>query len=51
MGTAEERLASAVLVLRAALMRFYKQRHRDHPTEQLTQLSDLTPKMLGPRVA
>ena len=51
MGTAEERLASAVLVLRAALMRFYKQRHRDHPTEQLTQLSDLTPKMLGSRVA
>jgi hypothetical protein len=51
MGTAEERMASAVLVLRAALMRFYKQRHRDHPTEQLTQLSDLTPKMLGSRVA
>ena len=51
MGTAEERMASAVLVMRAALMRFYKERRRAHPTEELTHLADLTPKMLGTRSA
>ena len=44
-------MASAVLALRAALLRFYKQRRRDNPAEELTHLADLTPKMLGARAA
>ena len=36
-------MASAVLALRAALLRFYKQRRRDNPAEELTHLADLTP--------
>ena len=44
-------MASAVLALWAALLRFYKQRRRDNPAEELTHLADLTPKMLGARAA
>jgi len=44
-------MASAVLALRAALLRYYKQRRRDNPAEELTHLADLTPKMLGARAA
>ena len=49
MSTDEENIQTAVLVLRHNLMEFYKARHRERPGENLTRVSDLTPKMLGSR--
>jgi len=48
-GTAEENLQVAVLLLKAQLMDFYKEHHRQHPTKPLTRISDLTVKMVGTR--
>ena len=48
-GTVEETIQTAVLVLRHDLMEWYKARHRINPKEGLTRLSDLTVKMIGTR--
>jgi hypothetical protein len=50
-GTASENLQIACLALRSSLMTFYKRRHSEDPAEQLTRLSDLTPKMVGTRAS
>ena len=50
-GTAEERMASAVLALRASLLHFYKLHRQEHPSEELTHLADLTAKMIGTRAS
>ena len=46
---ADENLRAAVLVLRNSLIAWYKQRRADHPHESLTEISDLTVKMVGSR--
>ena len=48
---ADENLRAAVLVLRNSLMAWFKQRRADHPHENLTEISDLTVKMVGSREA
>ena len=45
--TVAEGLQLAVHMLRGDLWAWYKERHETFPTENLTKLSDLTPKMLG----
>ena len=45
-GSADENLQRAILVMRAQLMAFYKAHRRDHG-DVLTALSDLTLKMVG----
>eukprot|EP00969_Alexandrium_andersonii_P077368 3411725-Alexandrium_andersonii.AAC.1 len=46
-GSAGERLASAVLRLRGELMAFYKEYKGQNEDSNLTQVADLTPAMLG----
>jgi hypothetical protein len=46
---ADENLRAAVMVLRNSLVAWYKQRRADHPHESLTEISDLTVKMVGSR--
>ena len=46
LGTTAENIQAAVLVLRSSLMRWYVRYDRAHD-EDLTRVSDLTPKMLG----
>ena len=43
----EETLIVALHCLKHALMHWYKERHRSHPMENLTRVSDFTMKMLG----
>ena len=50
-GAAEERVASAVLALRASLLHFYKLRRQEHPSEELTHLADLKAKLVGARAS
>jgi hypothetical protein len=49
LGTADENLIAAVLVMRSNLFDFYKKRRAEHPGEELTQVADFTPKMCGSR--
>ena len=46
-GTAEENVQNALLAIRHQLLQFYRRRHQENPSEQLTRLNDLTPKMVG----
>ena len=46
-GNSEERLESARLAVVHRLFQWYKARHQSHPQENLTQVYDLTRKMLG----
>lgn len=46
-GNQGENVRMAVLVIRAALLNWYRQYEQDHPGETLTRVADLTPKMLG----
>ena len=46
-GTADEKLQTAVMALRHELLEWYKERHIAHPKENLTRLADLTVKMIG----
>ena len=48
-GTAEEKLATAVMAFRASLMSWYSRRHVLYPHEVLTRVSDFTAKMCGTR--
>ena len=50
-GTEVERVQVAVLAMRSELWRWYGERHKKYPTEYLTRLADLTPKMLGTRAS
>ena len=45
--TAEERIALTVRCLRSDLVAFYKRYARAHPEQQLSEIQDLTPAMLG----
>jgi hypothetical protein len=47
LGTQAENLRAAALVLRSALMSWYKRYAADHKGENLTRVADLTVKMLG----
>ena len=46
-GTASERILVALLRVRTELVSFYPGWHREHPDRRLTQVGDLTPKMVG----
>jgi len=46
-STAGEALIVAVMSLKNELFSWYRRRRKSHPTEKLTELSDLVPKMLG----
>ena len=46
-GTQEENQIVALKVIRRGLLAWYDRRHQQRPTERLTRVSDLTPKMLG----
>lgn len=46
-GTQDENVAAAILVLRRQLMAWYGSRRRSRPDETLTTVSDLTVKMVG----
>jgi hypothetical protein len=46
-GNQDERLQIACLVFRHELMTWYGRRHREHPHEQLTRLSDFSLKTVG----
>ena len=50
-NTEAEMLQIAVMCMRAELFRWYRDRARSHPEENLTRLSDLTLKMLGTKAA
>ena len=50
-GTEAEKVQVAVLAMRAELWRWYSERHKKYPLENLTRLADLTPKMLGTRAS
>ena len=47
LGTKDENMAAAVLMLRSALMAFYTRHHAENPKDKLTRVADLTVKMLG----
>jgi hypothetical protein len=46
-GTAEENLQAAVLIMKSQLMAFYTNFQRANPTRVLTRVGDLTTKMVG----
>jgi hypothetical protein len=48
-GAADENLAVSTLAFRSALMSWYKTRHAQNPTENLTRVADFTVKMIGKR--
>ena len=50
-GTAEERVASAVLAVRASSLCFYKLHRQELPSEELTHLADLTTNIIGTRAS
>jgi hypothetical protein len=50
-GTAEENLQTAVLIIKSQLMAFYTKFQRDNPTRVLTRTGDLTTKMVGTKAA
>jgi hypothetical protein len=46
-GTAEENLQTAVLIIKSQLMAWYKDHQRANPSRVLTRVGDLTAKMVG----
>lgn len=50
-SSAEDKAAVAVLCLRSDLHQFYGRHKKERPEEQLTQLNDLTAKMMGTRAS
>ena len=48
-GTTEENTIASIMILRSTLTTWYSRRHSNHPAENLSRLSDLTPKMVGAR--
>jgi hypothetical protein len=49
LGTADEKLENNILVFRHRLMAWYKERRSLYPEENLTQVADFVPTMVGTR--